>query len=98
MVPFDPMKLAERQLERDRRRTRAYPGLFEHKVERMRASPLAYLRGTAPLYYALLREHPELRAAPPGEGWIAGDLHVENFGAYRPHTHAADDDPHAEKH
>ena len=54
-----------------------------HKLERMSASPLAYLRGAAPLYYELLHDHPELESGPSGEGWLVGDAHLENFGAYK---------------
>ncbi len=49
----------------------------------MRESPLAFLRGAAPLHYELLTRDPWLREGPAGEGWIVGDLHLENFGAYR---------------
>lgn len=49
----------------------------------MSASPFAYLRGAASLFYELLSRAPSLREGPEGEGWIVGDLHVENFGAYR---------------
>jgi uncharacterized protein (DUF2252 family) len=49
----------------------------------MSASPLGYLRGSAPLFYELLVEHPELEAGPDGEGWLVGDAHLENFGAFR---------------
>jgi len=41
------------------------------------------LRGAAPLYYQLLLEHPELGTGPEGEGWLVGDAHVENFGAFK---------------
>ena len=75
--------LADRQLDEDRRRTARFPELLARKLRRMSASPLAFLRGSAPLFSALLGEHPELAAGPPGEGWIVGDLHLENFGAYR---------------
>jgi uncharacterized protein (DUF2252 family) len=57
---------------------------MERKVARMQASALGFLRGAAPLYYDILKERPELGEGPAGEGWLAGDLHVENFGAYRP--------------
>ena len=57
--------------------------MFERKVARMAESPLAFLRGAAPLFYALLAEHPELAAGPAGEGWLVGDAHLENFGAFR---------------
>jgi uncharacterized protein (DUF2252 family) len=79
----NPILLAEQQLERDRNATARFPGLFERKLGRMAASPLAYLRGTAPLFYGLLAEHPELASGPGGEGWLPGDMHLENFGVYR---------------
>lgn len=78
-----PLLYAERQLARDRVATQAFPAMFGHKLLRMRTSPLAYLRGAAPLFYELLAEHPELAAGPDGEGWLVGDAHLENFGAYR---------------
>ena len=49
----------------------------------MVASPLALLRGSAPLFYELLARHPALSEGPAGDGWIVGDAHLENFGAYR---------------
>jgi uncharacterized protein (DUF2252 family) len=49
----------------------------------MRPSPLALLRGSAPLFYEILERHPALADGPSGEGWLVGDAHVENFGAYR---------------
>lgn len=49
----------------------------------MSASPLAMLRGSAPLFYEVLERHPALREGPPGDGWLVGDAHLENFGAYR---------------
>lgn len=82
-MPSLAEQLADRQLDEDRRRTARFPDLLARKLRRMSASPLAFLRGSAPLFYALLADHPELAAGPPGEGWIVGDLHLENFGAYR---------------
>ena len=49
----------------------------------MSLSPLAMLRGSAPLFYEILARHPALAEGPPGEGWLVGDAHLENFGAYR---------------
>jgi len=83
MLSPDPLQAAARQLERDRQATRAFPALFARKLAKMGGSPLAYLRGSAPLFYALLAEHPELAAGPAGEGWLVGDAHLENFGAFR---------------
>jgi len=79
----NPIQLAERQLVRDRSDTARFPGIFERKVARMTVSPLAYLRGTAPLFYRLLKNHPALGKGPPGTGWLCGDAHLENFGVYR---------------
>ncbi len=84
MIDLAPPTLARSQIARDRRRLARYPRLLPHKIERMSASPLAFLRGAAPLYYALLAENRGLLPALPGRGWIAGDLHLENFGAFRP--------------
>jgi len=83
MFAPDPLQCAERQLARDRVATTAFPHLMPKKLDRMSASPLGYLRGAAPLYYELLRDHPELEQGPSGEGWLVGDAHLENFGAYK---------------
>jgi uncharacterized protein (DUF2252 family) len=79
-----PERLAARQLTLDRERTRRFPELFTRKLKRMSASPLAFLRGAAPLFYEILAARPDLGTGPGGEGWIVGDMHLENFGAYRP--------------
>lgn len=83
MLRPDPRELAVRQLERDRTATARFPDLLTRKLVRMSASPLSYLRGTAPLFYALLSEYAELRDGPDGEGWLCGDAHLENFGVFR---------------
>jgi uncharacterized protein (DUF2252 family) len=90
-MSLDPRGLAALQLQWDRERTAAYPDLYERKVARMASSPFAFLRGAAPLFYHILAAVPDLAAGPEGEGWIVGDLHAENFGAYRPMSHHADD-------
>jgi uncharacterized protein (DUF2252 family) len=77
-------KYAERQLELDRQRTQRFPALFARKRARMSASPLAYLRGAAPLFYELLAADADLSGGPAGDGVIQGDAHLENFGAYSP--------------
>ena len=84
MRGFDPGELARRQIDLDRQQTRRFPATFDRKVARMRASPLAFLRGAAPLFYDVLRAEPELAEGPAGEGWIVGDAHLENFGAFVP--------------
>lgn len=81
---LDPARLADRQLTLDRERTKRFPELFGRKLQRMSASPLAYLRGAAPLFYEILAARPALASGPGGEGWTVGDMHLENFGAYRP--------------
>src|SRR5262245_19511099 len=75
MRSFDPSELARAQLDRDKLRTQHMPSLFARKVARMRASAVGFLRGAAPLYYELCAD--DIAEGPPGEGWIAGDLHVE---------------------
>jgi uncharacterized protein (DUF2252 family) len=85
---FDLPGLAERQIASDRQRTQRFPDLFARKAQRMSASPLAFLRGAAPLFYDVLAARPDLSDGPPGEGWLVGDLHLENFGAYRPDVFA----------
>ena len=83
-LDLDPWALADRQLLLDRERTKRFPDLFVRKLQRMSSSPLAYLRGAAPIFYDLLAARPELAEGPGGEGWIVGDMHLENVGAYRP--------------
>src|ERR1041385_4234583 len=84
------IELARWQLERDRAAASRFKGVFEEKRARMAASPLAYLRGAAPLFYRLIAEHAELREGPVGEGWLCGDAHIENFGAFRTDAPARD--------
>jgi uncharacterized protein (DUF2252 family) len=84
MLAVDPMALARHQIALDRARTTRFPELLAHKLGRMTTSPLAFLRGAAPLFYDLLAAHPTLAEGPRGKGWLTGDLHLENFGAYRP--------------
>jgi len=79
----DPLQAAQRQLARDQAAAQRFPATLPQKLARMTASPLGYLRGAAPLFYELLLEHPELAAGPDGEGWLIGDAHLENFGAFR---------------
>ncbi|HMI85078.1 MAG TPA: DUF2252 family protein [Polyangiaceae bacterium] len=83
MLSPDPNLLAQRQLARDRSDTARFRGIFERKVARMTVSPLGYLRGTATMFYGLLKTYPALGKGPPGEGWLCGDAHLENFGVYR---------------
>lgn len=88
---LDLVALAERQLELDRARTKRFPALFVRKLGRMSASPLAFLRGAAPLFFEMLLKRPDLADGPAAEGWIVGDMHLENFGAYKPEPIAKED-------
>jgi uncharacterized protein (DUF2252 family) len=94
MLAVDPLALARRQITIDRAKTTRFPELLDHKLERMTASPLAFLRGAAPLFYEILAAHPTLAEGPRGKGWLTGDLHLENFGAYRPLPLALSGDRH----
>lgn len=80
MRAFD---LARRQVAIDRALTRRFPSLFERKKARLLASPHGFLRGSAPLFYELLAAHPDLGEGPEGVGFVVGDMHIENLGAYK---------------
>ncbi len=82
---LDPAQLARKQLARDLREVGSH-WLFQHKCDRMAVSPFAFLRGSAPLFYSALRKVPWLARGPEGDGWLTGDLHLENFGVYRPQS------------
>lgn len=83
MSDFDPFALAARQIELDRASTAGTPALFERKKVRLGPSPHAFLRGSAPVFHEILGRRPDLAAGPAGNGWIVGDMHLENVGAYR---------------
>jgi uncharacterized protein (DUF2252 family) len=83
MNDMDPFALAARQVEIDREATKHLPALLERKKQRVAPSPHAFLRGSAPLFYEILAERRDLAAGPAGDGWIVGDMHLENVGAYR---------------
>ncbi|MEO8797976.1 MAG: DUF2252 family protein, partial [Polyangiaceae bacterium] len=85
---LDPERIAKQQLDGDARATARFEGLMERKVARMTMSSLAFLRGSAPFFYELCECRPELARGPKGKGWLSGDLHLENFGAYRTDGHA----------
>lgn len=79
-----PETFAARQITIDRDRTQRFPSLLVRKQRRMSTSPFAFLRGSAPLFYEILAQAPELAEGPDGDGWLVGDLHLENFGVYGP--------------
>lgn len=80
---IDVHALAARQAQADRELTRALPAILPVRRARLLASPHAFFRGSARLYYELLAEQPTLLEGPPGEGWIVGDMHLENVGVWR---------------
>ena len=83
MSDLDPFDLAARQLELDQRATVQLPALLDRKKARLSRSPHAFLRGSAPLFYEILARRPDLAEGPADEGFIVGDMHLENVGAYR---------------
>jgi uncharacterized protein (DUF2252 family) len=84
-MPNEPKKIARRGREVAMRIMRfdrgRDPKLLKRKYKLMCDSPLAFLRGSLPLFYEDLPRHPLLRAAPAA--WSCGDLHLENFGTYK---------------
>jgi len=56
------------------------PQLLAIKWAKLRESPFAFFRGTAPLFY-LTWSKLGLPTAPPA--WICGDAHLENVGSYK---------------
>jgi len=83
MSDLDPFDLAARQLELDQHATVQLPALLDRKKARLSRSPHAFLRGSAPLFYEILARRPDLAEGPADEGFIVGDMHLENVGAYR---------------
>ena len=51
------------------------------KYQKMRQDPFAFLRGTCHLFYKRLPQFRLFKSAPLV--WVCGDLHLENFGAYK---------------
>jgi uncharacterized protein (DUF2252 family) len=61
----------------------ADPRAFRRKFRKMAASPFAFYRGSAPLFYAdVARLDDPWADERTGRVWIQGDLHAENFGTY----------------
>ena len=59
------------------------PEAFRRKFRKMAASPFAFYRGSAALFYADMSRDTEEPADPrAARVWIQGDLHAENFGTY----------------
>ncbi|WP_019853161.1 DUF2252 domain-containing protein [Actinopolyspora mortivallis] len=59
------------------------PAAFRTKFRKMAASPFAFYRGTACLFYSdVARMSDPWADERTGRVWIQGDLHAENFGTY----------------
>lgn len=61
------------------------PATFRRKFRKMAASPFAFYRGSASLFYAdMTGRYADDRFldGPTSRVWIHGDLHAENFGTY----------------
>src|SRR3954454_16896698 len=61
------------------------PAAFRRKFRKMAASPFAFYRGSASLFYADLTESyrdDSFLDERTSRVWIHGDLHAENFGTY----------------
>ncbi|MEU6022400.1 DUF2252 domain-containing protein [Micromonospora sp. NPDC048871] len=61
------------------------PAAFRRKFRKMAASPFAFYRGSASLFYADQRgdfADDRYLDAQTSRVWIHGDLHAENFGTY----------------
>lgn len=62
---------------------RADPEAWRGKFRKMAATPFAFYRGSAVLFYAdLLRDDEPFANEKTSCVWIQGDLHAENFGTY----------------
>ncbi|MDB4965032.1 MAG: hypothetical protein JWN44_721 [Myxococcales bacterium] len=59
------------------------PAWLRGKLDRLCASPFGFLRGTFHLFAADWRAMGDDPFAPGADSPIVGDLHLENFGAYR---------------
>jgi len=57
------------------------PDTLALKYRKMRADAFSFLRGTCHLFYQDWPGTAELNDAP--RTWLCGDLHLENFGAYK---------------
>jgi uncharacterized protein (DUF2252 family) len=61
----------------------ADPDAWRGKFRKMAATPFAFYRGSAALFYADMAEDDDpLAEGQTGRVWIQGDLHAANFGTY----------------
>ena len=75
--------MSQRQVTLDVEATARLPFLFARKQGRMRRSAHAFFRGCSPLFYELLAARSERMPTLAGAGYIVGDMHLENVGAFR---------------
>lgn len=61
------------------------PGELKIKMQKMRASPFAFYRGTAHLFFADMATLPASAYAgsSTAQTWLNGDMHLANLGAFR---------------
>lgn len=57
------------------------PERVTRKYRLLADNPFAFLRGTCHLFYQDYPADAEFNRSPPA--WVCGDLHLENFGAYK---------------
>jgi uncharacterized protein (DUF2252 family) len=61
----------------------ADPDAWRGKFRKMAATPFAFYRGSAAVFYAdMAQDDDPLAEGPTGRVWIQGDLHASNFGTY----------------
>ncbi|HET6897830.1 MAG TPA: DUF2252 family protein, partial [Vicinamibacteria bacterium] len=75
--------MSKRQVDLDVEATARLPFLFARKQAKMGRSAHAFFRGCSPLFYELLAARSEGNPTLAGAGYIVGDMHLENVGAYR---------------
>jgi uncharacterized protein (DUF2252 family) len=83
MAKIDAVDMGRRAFARDVAHIGSTPRLLRLKLAKMVVSPFAFLRGSAPSFYEVLEEAPDLAEGPSGRGTLVGDAHLENFGAFR---------------
>jgi uncharacterized protein (DUF2252 family) len=83
---FSPFALARHQLALDEVQTRRWPVLLPVKRAKVLTSPFALLRGSARFFHELIVARGDTARLPTTVGWIVGDMHLENVGAYRNHA------------
>lgn len=79
----DPFALAERQIALDHAIMTAGGQVLARKQRKLTASPLGFFRGSARLFYEIVGASPALALTGGPRGWVVGDMHLENVGAYR---------------